>query len=50
MSGVKPVVDMLLTYKKWFGVEPIKLGGRRLVFCMFYACEQGGALSRHALA
>ena len=29
---------------------PIKLGGRRLVFCMFYACEQGGDLSRHALA
>ena len=30
--------------------SPIKLGGRRLVFCMFYACDEGTDLSKHALA
>jgi len=30
--------------------SPIELGGRRLVFCMFYACHGGGDLSNHALA
>ena len=28
---------------------PIKLGGKRLVFCMFYACEDGTDLSKHCL-
>lgn len=28
---------------------PIKLGGRRLVFCLFYACEESTDLSKHAL-
>ena len=30
--------------------SPIKLGGRRLVFCMFYACDPAKELSKHALA
>ena len=30
--------------------SPIQLGGRRLVFCMFYACGEGTTLVRHALA
>ena len=30
--------------------SPIKLGSRRLVFCMFYASEDGTDLSKHALA
>ena len=28
--------------------KPIKQGGRRLVFCMFYAAEAGSDLSKHA--
>ena len=28
---------------------PIQLGQKRLVFCMFYACEGGKDLSKHAL-
>ena len=30
--------------------SPIKLGGKRLVFCMFYACKGGTDLSKHAFA
>eukprot|EP00966_Prymnesium_polylepis_P256407 5923584-Prymnesium_polylepis.1 len=30
--------------------SPIKLGGKRLVFCMFYVSEDGSDLSKHALA
>ena len=30
--------------------SPIKMGGRRLVFCMFYAADAGADLSQHALA
>ena len=30
--------------------SPIALGSRRLVFCMFYACEDGVNLAKHALA
>ena len=30
--------------------KPIKQGGRRLVFCMFYAAEAGSDLSKHAFA
>ena len=30
--------------------SPINHGGRRLVFCMFYACDAGSDLSQHALA
>jgi hypothetical protein len=29
--------------------SPIKLGSRRLVFCMFYACEDGVDLAKHVL-
>ena len=29
--------------------SPIKLGGKRLVFCMFYQCDDGTNLSAHAL-
>jgi hypothetical protein len=28
---------------------PIKPGGRRLVFCMFYACDANNDLASHAL-
>ena len=28
---------------------PIKQGGKRLVFCMFYACKAGTELATHAL-
>ena len=50
MPGVRVCVSLGLGSSIFHHASPIKLGGKRLVFCMFYACEGGTDLSKHALA